>query len=697
VETLFFIIILMIFGFYSYPAILWLLFIAIYSVIFYDVGVYFWIVFITFSIFILNEKIRQNFIIIPILKYLKSNEINFKIFKNIFYFNEHTFLTNTFKSYKEKKLTKEENDFLRNDVEKLFIFENNRYLDFIKNKKLFALCIPKEYAGLGFSFFSYLKIIEKFAFHCSSLNINDILINSINSSKILLKYGTKKQKEYYLPKIAKEEEIIEFIFTKTNFKGEVFKDANEELKIKLEFNFKDYNNISTLIIVAFDLYDPKHLILKNTNLVTTFALINIETIKNTNSSENLTINYKDIIGEPSHTQNQKSFIKSLFFYKKASFLSLCIGQSKSNLKLINSYSSLKDEYEVSKKEIKEIEEKIAKIVSFNYLSTNLRNYFFSINKDDSNIDFFNHIINYHISKNFKKIAFITIDILDSNKFQKIKKRVYEFIEYSNNLDKSSFDFEHIFIKNKSIVIIDKTLQNYISSSINANIKSFIFFLTRGYFIKVDKELKRHKKSLIWVSTNFNALLNFSSLLSKKRKKIINEKLIDIFSWIHLLKLIIKENEDNQNSNYKFLVDYICQYGFYQIQKEKENIFQEIPTFKILLPFIRLNPYALKPNNKINTKIIKFIKNRENLDEICASLSFLKDNNKTIFFELDEALKLQNECEDLHERIKYAIKHKTLKKNHFSETIKQANKTGVITKKEYEKLDFAYKKRLNLFT
>lgn len=189
----------------------------------------------------------------------------------------------------------------------------------------------------------------------------------------------------------------------------------------MEFNFKDYNNISTLIIVAFDLYDPKHLILKNTNLVTTFALINIETIKNTNSSENLTINYKDIIGEPSHTQNQKSFIKSLLFYKKASFLSLCIGQSKSNLKLINSYTRLKDEYEVSKKEIKEIEEKIAQIVSFNYLSTNLRNYFFSINKDDSNIDFFNHIINYHISKNFKKIAFITIDILDSNKFQKIKK------------------------------------------------------------------------------------------------------------------------------------------------------------------------------------------------------------------------------------------------------------------------------------
>ncbi len=70
--------------------------------------------------------------------------------------------------------------------------------------------------------------------------------------------------------------------------------------------------------------------------------------------------------------------------------------------------------------------------------------------------------------------------------------------------------------------------------------------------------------------------------------------------------------------------------FLSNSKRKENIFQEIPTFKILLPFIRLNPYALKPNNKINTKIIKFIKNRENLDEICASLSFLKDNNKIYF-------------------------------------------------------------------
>ncbi|SKB28195.1 acyl-CoA dehydrogenase domain-containing protein [Malaciobacter marinus] len=701
-EILFFIIILMIFGFYSYPFVLWLLFIAIYSTIFFDVGVYFWIFFTLFTIFTLNRNFRQNFIIDIFLKYLKNNEIDFKIYNNIYYLNENSFSANFFNTDKTIKLTKEEKDFLDNQIEELFIFDNDKlndeFLAFFKNKNFLDLAIPKQYGGLGFSFFSYLKVIEKIAFHSSSLKINEIIINSLNATTIILEYGTKKQKDYYLPKIAKKEEVIEFIFTKTNIKGEVFKDTNKNLKIKIEFSFEDYSisSMTTLVMIAFNLNDCEHLITENKNKNITFALINKQDIKNQNSSEYLIIDERDIIKSSSFNKDTNLFINSLIFNKNLSFLSLCIGQSKTISKVINSYTNLKNELGIRKKDSKEIEKKIVQNISFTYLLSNLKDNILSKNKNNSDIDFFNHIINFSISKNFKEIANNSIDILNNCKFKKIKKRVYEFIDYSNSLNRNNFEFEYILIKNKSIVIIDEILLEYISSSINVNIKSFIFFLTRGYFIKVDKGFKKYKKNLIWASTNFTALLKFSSLLNKKKTTLINEKLIDIFSWIDLLKLIIKEYENEPSSNYKFLVDYICQYGFYQIQKIKETIFQEIPTLKILLPFIRLNPYALKPNNKINTKIIKFINNGKNLDEICNSKAFLKDN-KTILFQLEEALKLQDECKDLEERIIYAINHKTIKKGFFDEVIKEANKTGVITKKEEEKLLFAYEKRLNFFT
>ncbi|WP_404320291.1 acyl-CoA dehydrogenase domain-containing protein [Malaciobacter canalis] len=701
-EILFFIIILMIFGFYSYPFVLWLLFIAIYSTIFFDVGVYFWIFFTLFTIFTLNRNFRQNFIIDIFLKYLKNNEIDFKIYNNIYCLNENSFSANSFNTDKTIKLTKEEKDFLDNQIEELFIFDNDKlsdeFLAFFKNKIFLDLSIPKQYGGLGFNFLSYLKVIEKIAFHSLSLKINEIIINSLNATTIILEYGTQKQKDYYLPKIAKKEDVIEFIFTKTNINGEVFKDTNKSLKIKIEFNFEDYSisSMTTLVIIAFNLNDCEHLIIDNKNKNIAFALINKQSIKKQNSSKYLIINEKDIIKSSSYNKDTNLFINSLIFNKKLSFLSLCVGQSKAISRVINSYSNLKNELGISKKESKEIEEKIVKNISFTYLLSNLKDNILLKNKNNIDIDFSNHIINFSISKNFKDIANNSIDILNSYKFKKIKKRVYEFIDYSNSLNISNFEFEYILIKNKSIVIIDKILLDYISSSINVNIKSFIFFLTRGYFIKVDKGFKRYKKNLIWASTNFTALLKFSSLLNKKKTTLINEKLIDIFSWIDLLKLIIKEYEDKPFSNYKFLVDYICQYGFYQIQKIKETIFQEIPTLKILLPFIRLNPYALKPNNKINTKIIKFINNGKNLDEICNSKSFFKDN-KTILFQLEEALKLQDECKDLEERIIYAINHKTIKKGFFDEIIKEANKTGVITKEEEKKLLFAYEKRLNLLT
>ena len=62
-ETIAFILILIIFGYFSYPLILWFGFIGVYSLVFFDTNVLFWVVFALLAILFLIPKNRINLIL----------------------------------------------------------------------------------------------------------------------------------------------------------------------------------------------------------------------------------------------------------------------------------------------------------------------------------------------------------------------------------------------------------------------------------------------------------------------------------------------------------------------------------------------------------------------------------------------------------------------------------------------------------
>ncbi|WP_411832847.1 acyl-CoA dehydrogenase [Pseudoxanthomonas mexicana] len=201
--------------------------------------------------------------------------------------------------YPKPQLTAEEQAFLDGPVEELCRMVNDWEIthvhadlppelwDFIKKNRFFGMIIPKQYGGLGFSALAHHKVIQKIASISSVVSSTVGVPNSLGPGELLVHYGTQEQKDYYLPRLAQGLEVPCFGLTgpfagsdATSIpdygivcKGE-WNGANV-LGIRLTFD-KRYITlapVSTIIGLAFRMYDPDGLLGDTRDIGITLALL----------------------------------------------------------------------------------------------------------------------------------------------------------------------------------------------------------------------------------------------------------------------------------------------------------------------------------------------------------------------------------------------------------------------------------------
>ena len=84
---------------------------------------------------------------------------------------------------------------------------------FIKTNGFFGLTIDKAYGGLGFSAMANSAIVMKLASRDLTTAVTVMVPNSLGPGELLQHYGTEEQKRYYLPRLARGEEIPCFALT----------------------------------------------------------------------------------------------------------------------------------------------------------------------------------------------------------------------------------------------------------------------------------------------------------------------------------------------------------------------------------------------------------------------------------------------------------------------------------------------------
>src|SRR5579863_6039203 len=202
------------------------------------------------------------------------------------------------------KLSAEEQAFLEGPVEKLCaMLDDHRICNvdkdltpetwrFIKERGFFGMTIPKEYGGLEFSAAGHASVVMKIASRSISAALTVMIPNSVGPGKLLLRYGTKEQKDHWLPRLARGEEVPCFALTGPEAgsdagaipdvgvvcKGE-YGGKQDVLGIRLDFEkrYISMGPIATVLGVAFKLEDPEHLLGERTHLGITLALVPADT------------------------------------------------------------------------------------------------------------------------------------------------------------------------------------------------------------------------------------------------------------------------------------------------------------------------------------------------------------------------------------------------------------------------------------
>ncbi|WML92424.1 acyl-CoA dehydrogenase [Thiothrix lacustris] len=159
---------------------------------------------------------------------------------------------------------------------------------FLKQNRFFGMIIPKEYGGLGFSALAHSQVVMKVSSRSATAAVTVMVPNSLGPGELLMKYGTQAQKDYYLPRLADGRDIPCFGLTgpeagsdassipdsgvvcRQDFNGEK---AVLGMRLNWEKRYITLGPVATVLGLAFQLYDPDHLLGDKEELGISVALI----------------------------------------------------------------------------------------------------------------------------------------------------------------------------------------------------------------------------------------------------------------------------------------------------------------------------------------------------------------------------------------------------------------------------------------
>jgi len=197
-------------------------------------------------------------------------------------------------------LKPEEQSFLDNETEQLCNMLNDwkithEHLDmppsvwaFLREKGFFGLAIPKCYGGREFSAQAHSAIISKLASRSGTAAMTVMVPNALGPADLLLRFGTAVQKDQYLPRLARGEEVPCLALTGLFSGGDAdampdvgeicradFGGERNVLGIRLNWD-KRYTTlapVATLLGLAFRLRDPERLLGGEVDRGLTLALV----------------------------------------------------------------------------------------------------------------------------------------------------------------------------------------------------------------------------------------------------------------------------------------------------------------------------------------------------------------------------------------------------------------------------------------
>lgn len=477
---------------------------------------------------------------------------------------------------------------------------------FIKDNKFFGMIIPQEYGGLGYSAYAHSCVVMKVASRSIAAGVTVMVPNSLGPAKLLLEYGTQAQRDYYLPRLAGGQEVPCFALTGPQAGSDAgsmpdcgivcYQDYQGEktLGMRVTWN-KRYITLAplaTLLGLAFNLYDPDHLIGDEENPGITLALIPADTEGVVIGHRHMPLNVPFMNGP---TQGKEVFIPAdwviggrrqigrgwkmlmecLADGRAISLPALATSAAKFASRNTGAYARVRTQFKLPIGEFEGVAEVLGRIGGNTYLMDAARTVTAAALDQGARPSVASAIVKYHLTERMRQVVDDAMDIHGGsgicigprNHIAGIYKAVPIAItvEGANILTRSMIIFGQGAIRchpwlwqemqalsesdpQVALEKFDQAFWNHVHHALNNIGRSIFLGLTKAHWVKapLNTVAQSHYKRLTRLSANFALLADVALTRyggSLKRREHVSARLGDMLSYLYLSSVVLKYFRD----------------------------------------------------------------------------------------------------------------------------------------------------------
>ncbi len=512
---------------------------------------------------------------------------------------------------------------------------------YIKDQRFFGMIIPKSYGGLEFSAYAHSVVVQKLSSKNAVLGSTVSVPNSLGPAELLLHYGTEEQKNYYLPRLAKGEEVPCFgltgptagsdatsipdigVICRGNYNGE------DVLGMKLTFD-KRYITlapVATLVGLAFRLTDPEGLLGEQEDLGISLALLprdtkgldigrrhmplNVPFQNGPIRGEDVFVPLEFLIGGPDMAgQGWRMLVECLSVGRAISLPSSAAGGSRAAALATGAYARIRRQFGLPIGRFEGVEEALARIGGKAYLATAVSEATALAVDRGEKPAVSSAIAKYHATELARQVATDTMDVHGGKGIILGPKNyagrswqgapIAVTVEGANIMTRSLMIFGqgaircHPFVlkeiaalsledPKEQVKAFDKALFGHIGVAFSNASRALVLGLSGGKLARTpgSRYTRRYYQSIARYSAGLGLAADLAMLTlggKLKFKERLSARLGDVLSHLYMMSALLKRYEDHGRPAVDApFLNWAAQYCTFEIQKAFSDVIRNFPS------------------------------------------------------------------------------------------------------------------------
>ena len=511
---------------------------------------------------------------------------------------------------------------------------------YLKEQGFLGMLIGKEYGGLGFSAQAQSQVVSKVASRSVAAGITVMVPNSLGPGELLEKYGTPEQKDKYLRRLAKGQEVPCFALTgpyagsdaaSMRDVGVVTYDMYQGkktlgVKVSWDKRYITLAPVATLVGLAFHLHDPDHLIGDVEHVGITLALVpasfpGVEIgrrhyparsafMNGPIKGRNVFIPVEFLIGGIEYAgQGWRMLMECLSTGRAISLPAIGTISIKQSLRVTSAYARIRRQFGIAVGIMEGVAEPLSRLVRSAYTFEAARGLTASMVDEGQKPAVISALLKYRTTEAMRDRVNDALDIHGGRAVQDgpsnylfsgyMTTPVAITVEGANILTRTLITFAqgalraHPYLyaeiaaaqdkdRRHGIAAFDAAFSGHLSFMLRNMAGSFLHALTFGRFAStpVQHEMARWYRQLARYSQSFALVGDWTVAFlggDLKRKQRLSGRMADILSDLYLLSAVLKRYEDEGRIREDGpLVDAIAKDHLFEIEQSFAAVFANFP-------------------------------------------------------------------------------------------------------------------------